>query len=256
MPTPAEIIAGGWRSHIFHAIDGHPFVIAAPAKCGCRTVIRFLLRASGVDDAPLTDHQAQQHAHECTRLSRLPEAERLARLERGPVFAVVRDPLSRIASGFADRVVRIRRARRNAPMFDAIRAPGHDPDIGITFREFVHYLATTRDQDLDPHWQPVAHVLAGSEFDRLVDLAGLPGLLQELDAAHALRANPPSYRPPRTGAPWEGPALTDTDSGELRRRGIITPAGALYTPELEALVLDRYAADVELANAVRLPRAG
>ncbi|MEQ8769872.1 MAG: sulfotransferase family 2 domain-containing protein [Phycisphaerales bacterium] len=256
MTTPAEIVANGWRSNHLHALDDHPFVIAAPPKCGCRTVVRFMLRASGIDDTPLSNHQAQQRAHDATRLSRFEPAERRARLERGPVLGVVRDPLSRIASGFADRIVRMRRFELNAPLFDAIRGPGHDPDVGVTFREFVHHLAGARDQQLDQHWQPIAHIFAGLAFDRLVDLTGLAGLLRELDAAHRLSASPPAYEPPRTESSWTGEMLTDVPSGELRARGIVPPAAALYTPELGALVLERYADDAALSNAVPLSRAG
>ena len=84
-------------------------------------------------------------------------------------FTVLRNPLSRIVSGYLDKFVKYPSV---APCVQDIIsttqiAKGKDVDIekSITFSEFVDYLVSTPDGELNDHWRPQHNFTASVEFD-------------------------------------------------------------------------------------------
>lgn len=246
MSAHTQPIAGTWRAGYCHVSPALRCVICAIPKNANRTVKRFLLAAEGIDTAALSDPEMHALCRERLALALRDDPEQQRLLDTYTTVIVLRDPLERLVSAFADRVVRVERAELNRPMFEAIHAPGHPASVGVTFTEFVGYLARTPSRHLDHHWKPQADFAGGHPFDRACLIADVDALLGSLARERGIPHARPAATERRATRPWTGSSLADVPSGELRRQGILPGVAALCTPETEALIRTRYGADLAL----------
>ena len=146
-------------------------------------------------------------------------------------FAFVRNPWDRLAScyrdkiggdvtdftGFAESGVTHCLAR-----FDMFKA-------GMSFREFVHAVASIPDEDADEHFRSQADYVTNSSGEVAIDFVGR---YEKLDNDFAQVAHeiglPPEIKPPRLQA---APKSVHAD---------------YYTSETRALMRERYARDIDL----------
>ncbi|MEM1185101.1 MAG: sulfotransferase family protein [Planctomycetota bacterium] len=224
-------------------------VFCAIPKNGCKTLKRFMLAASRFPLETLA-HPSEVHpvAAEQYSLSNLSREARLEALQASYRTVFLRDPVTRLVSGFADKVVRRPGRPENAAMYEEISsaeslAAPLDGTRGITFREFVHYTLRVPSDELDTHWKPQTCFTLDRDFDfvgrveRMADdltkLADLLGVATDKIKRHEQSAL----------AAWNGPPLTDVPAADLNAQGILPSRNALVTPDLEEAIRWRYQED-------------
>lgn len=107
--------------------------------------------------------------------------------------AVLRDPQSRLLSAYIEKFVMGRLGDANIhhtrTVIDPVQAEEGlehpDYDRGITFRQFIDHVTGSTGTplaELDPHWRPQAHYLAGMSYDRLFRIDQVNDLLALIEA--------------------------------------------------------------------------
>jgi len=179
-------------------------------------------------------------------------------------WTVLREPLKRVLSAYLNKIVGAGRNTNAQPyklrtIEEAQRLAGieHDPARSITFEEFVRHLMTVPDAGMNVHWMPQSRIV-GTDLSRYAHV----GQMERLDATFAVLHDRFGYVPERDSVPHLGGAkqhatrysAANTLSEPYRRlprklrenkAGFPAP-DAFYSPELRAMVLERYADDVVL----------
>lgn len=124
-----------------------PYIYIQNWKCGCSTVKNTLWTAEHArgtaippgyphqsgDDGPFVDDQT-----------------RWEHIEREFVFTIVRNPFTRILSGYLDQIVK----RRNDQAWGRLANRYGLSDAVPTFTQFLELLARTPHAEMNPHWRP------------------------------------------------------------------------------------------------------
>lgn len=227
-------------------------VFCAIPKNGCKTLKRVFLRHGG-DPIGIDEFRAGMHVQVAERwsMSNTPKPERIGVLERCRTIVFFRDPVLRIASAYADKIARVPDRADNRSMYRSVWAaealPGDPtPDRGITFAEFVRYLARTPCDDLDPHWKPQACYTAGRAFGFVGDVSRMDEDIARMQRWLGIDVGKAPRRQQVARVPGVPGEHADTPAGDLLRAGVLPGAASLYTPELEALIRARFAEDIEL----------
>lgn len=258
-PTAAQLNpALSWRAQawspvwFYNHVPELGVIFCAVPKNGCRTLKRVFMRQGGIEIG-LDEFRPTMHAEVAERwsMSNVPRSEREAVLERHKLVVFLRDPLLRIASAFADRVVRVPEREGNLAMYDEVWAaeslPGTPgPDRSVSFAEFVRHLTRTPCDAMDQHWKPQVCFTQGRRFDFVGDVSRLGPDLNRLQRWLGIDVGEVPDHPQTArsgGTPGEH---AQTPAAELHRAGVRPGAASLFTPELEALVRARYAEDVDL----------
>jgi tetratricopeptide (TPR) repeat protein len=182
-------------------------------------------------------------------------------------FVVLRNPLLRILSAYLDKIVRgrhkqvdpytemqVARAVREA---QAALGLQDDPARSISFEEFARYLATTTDVQLDMHWMPQVQMVGTdlSRYDHVGTVERLSETLELLASRFGFVAA--SSLDPRLleenqhitkyseNADLKQPYRALPHELDAFRDGVPMP-DLFFTPELKALLEQRYAADMAL----------
>ena len=184
-------------------------------------------------------------------------------------FVFVRSPFTRLASAFLNKFVDRKPVRlqaatdieeeiragwwTRAPIPERLkhRRVRHRARKGISFREFVEYVARKDSAELDDHWAPQHEFLDGIEpdfvgrFETLrEDVARLEVALAERGARTPVRLVLP-HRNRTEYAPVGGPFAGDISSRDLRSVAPRPRPVQLYDPPLEALVVERFRRDFD-----------
>ena len=248
----------------------HCFIYCPIPKVACTSLKRWFLATLGDTN---TDFPGGVHSYARQRssLSTVPARDARRMLRTYPRLAVVRNPWHRTASGFLDKFVREPLNVHNIRVIEEIhrrrgksielsrevlwptsktRVPLKiDPSIpyheGISFTEFVDYLFSSTDDELDVHWKPQTAFSGSRPFDiviRLENLAeGLASFEQMLCIDHFPVPHLNRTTPNQTA---DASLLADVPAGQLRERHGDIEALQLYTPELIRMVGERFANDI------------
>ncbi len=167
-------------------------------------------------------------------------------------FAVLRNPFSRLVSGYLSKFMGKRPNERYQKIIDEVYQTtrlSNKTQQSITFSQFIHHLARTEDYNLDPHWRP-QHTFLGEgqiKFDFVGQLEGMETVAQVLEnevginIRGKLEKNKTDYK---EFNPEE--KFHEYYPFQLRKLEQFPKASHFYTPELEAIVRVRYAKDIEL----------
>ena len=238
------------------------------AKNANTTLKRLFVRASGHVDAP---NLLAEDVHQAllTRRTGLVLADynraRANRILGDPAyfrFTVLRDPLSRVVSGYVDKFVVNRglaagdAAHREVVMpaiewVYARRGEAPDPERSITFEEFTDYLVHAHDDDLDTHFKPQGAYLQGQAFDFVGAMERMGRVLAVLSKRFGQVLEPEWHnrtrRRRRPQRPREGAErLLPAQFGRRRPH-----ADDLLTPELAERLEHRFAGDRARWEAAR-----
>jgi hypothetical protein len=167
-------------------------------KAACTSIMTWLVRSAGFAPELLQQFERAEscglcpgalgypdiHSHLDTNYSLRPlSAPQIDRLLTDPSyfkFTVVRNPLTRLVSGYLDKVVKARSPARRiirASQFrkgqlgwSAVRRwmGGQaflDPERSLSFREFVEHLLRERPDQIDIHFRPQSRLLRGITLD-------------------------------------------------------------------------------------------
>jgi len=269
----------------FYHLGTHPgIILVSIQKNGCTAQKEWLLRAEGV---PL---RGDSHTLAFERLSLLtrPADVRARALAELPLIVFLRDPVLRIASAFRDKLlsplnfpsataIEGAAARRGTPIvrdrtvpFPSMGAGARfagcarvDYERGLSFREFVEYVAVTPDIELDPHFRSQAWFVRPA-IERARRSARPPTVFAPMDRLSEILggvgrplglAPPPAQRPASDDLAKAEAELSEVPSGELRTRPGGPTTRELYTDELLELVARRFSADMDLWRCLGQPEA-
>lgn len=195
---------------------------------------------------------ARFHHHEANEILLCPDILK---------FTFVRNPFHRIASAYLNKFV-TERANVNQwvhtrPAFESIYGEKTDQlRDSVSFRQFVGYLCSASDADLDKHFAPMHKLVK-------VPLMNFIGKLETIEADYATlreRLELPKVELPHLNSSPKSViqagrgALADTGNNELSVLPSLPTVTQLYDRELEQAILTRFKLDFEeLGYEQRLP---
>ena len=232
------------------------------AKNACTSLKRLVVELSDIDNKEKVlssqFHRATDLAVTGAQLKDLSTAQISEALTSDEYlrFAVIREPLSRLLSAYWEKFV-LNRCNRDVIEIDtgtalaAIQQGADiDPELGVRFSEFAHYVVASDPEQLNPHWKPQYTYLEGVNYNTFYDFANMSPLFEMLAA--------------RSGRSVKVPEVNVTNSGSGKRvagAGSMLPAeliahGAIhidsfYDDALRESVSAYFAKDVSLYNACR-----
>jgi len=135
---------------------GGKYLYQPITKCACTTIKTLLL---GLEGLPVDENEWRRHNKKFNNFPGLSDVTRseLRDVLQGRTdtfkFAIVRNPYSRLASVYRDKILHSgqhwkRQIWDSADLFGAALS---DP---ITFEEFVDIVSRQHVADMDPHWRP------------------------------------------------------------------------------------------------------
>jgi hypothetical protein len=240
----------------------HKALLVFIPKVACTT-----LKATVVMNSPFRDAYEKSGLSIHRFVTTVRPRDELPQLMASPdIFrwTVLREPLKRVLSAYLNKIVGAGRHGGSKPykvkaVKDAQTLAGieFDPARSITFEEFVRHLMTVADNDMNVHWMPQSRIV-GTDLSPYAHV----GQMEHLDATFAVLHDRFGYVPERDSVPHLGGAKQhatrysseNTLSEPYRRlprklrdnKAGFPPPEAFYSPELRAMVLERYADDVVL----------
>ncbi|MGB3511323.1 MAG: tetratricopeptide repeat protein [Microcoleaceae cyanobacterium] len=173
-------------------------------------------------------------------------------------FVILRNPFKRLVSAYLNLI-----GKRVKPISfacnlvkDVYRDLGMKPDIykSITFSQFIHYLVKTEDDRLNPHWRP-QHTflyLEGFQFDYIGQFENIAEVKKYVNKKFDLKINEDWLKYKRTHYSNYKSENKLHEKYPQELRGLIKKLGGFpkseqfYTPELEAMVRQKYAEDIKI----------
>jgi hypothetical protein len=202
--TRAWVKAMGWRSVNMHThislVNGYAYVEVPKAGCGTMKATLGGLEAARMNPGMVQRVQEAPH----NRLNATPfvkpfqlPPDLLEAVLAGPDyrrFTVVRDPASRLLSGFIEKIGQ--GLKQSEPIVEALaERTGHEVRAeDITLDQFLDVVGAQESRDQDPHWRrqadhlglglvPYDAVIHLEELDaswrRISELTGIPDLQEE-----------------------------------------------------------------------------
>ncbi len=225
-------------------------------KSGCSTGKRWFLSMA---EPEILDQRQPPDTHARCRerwaLCLTDDPIERTRLTYGSLaFAIVRDPLERIASAFTEKFTLVYRPDLFLPakeLAERIEADRADGTTGVSFTEFVEHIAAAPDDALDAHWRPQASFLRLrndyliAPIERLTDTLRLIGGAIGRAAVEAPSMNLTPYSGASAGGETSD-VLSTRSSTDLYAADIHPRSHGLYTQRLREVVRARCEADVEL----------
>ena len=245
---------------------GHKAMLIFIPKAACT-----ILKATVVMNSPMRERYAESGLTIHRFVTVMRPRKQFHELFQDPdVFrwTVLRDPYRRLLSAYLNKIVGGGRGdEAKAVKVEAIRGAqalqGRPFNLkqGISFEEFVRYLATITNDEMNIHWTPQSHIIGG-DLSRFAHV----GRLENLKATLKLLEQRFGYRPELDAVPHLGGAEQhSTKYSEqvvipepwrrpphlLRKSELgVPPVAQFYPPELRKIVQERYADDFALYAAV------
>ena len=234
--TTAYVRSMGWRSLNLHAHISlvNKYVYVEVPKAGCGTMKATLGGLEAARMGPAMVERVQDNPHDRMKATPFVKAfqlppEMLEDVLTSPDFTrftVVREPASRLLSGYLEKVGQgLKQSRAIVDELTETLGAEIAPE-DVTLEQFITVVSEQSSRDQDPHWRRQAdHLGLGIiEYDSVIHL-------EELDASWA-----------RIGELTGIPNLQEQFYCR-NATGAGTRMGEFYTPELHAMVADAYARD-------------
>ena len=177
----------------------------------------------------------------------------LASLSAADYFklAVLRNPFARLASGYLDKIAKHLQPESFAidVIKDVQQHLGLAIDLkkSITFEQFIQYLARKKDRELNDHWKPQNNFVAGVKFDFIGQFENLNRTIDILQNNYNIRIKKKgSEHATKYQQFAEDIPFHTLYPQELRNLEGMPTAKQIYSPELEAIVRQRYDRDIAL----------
>lgn len=159
-------------SKLTYCSPKHKFVYLAVPKTASSSIVSWLLKLEGL-----------QWNDEDKKNNRYRIVQRHLRLVQHPglqgsfKFTIIRNPLSRLVSAYLDKFV----GGGHIPAASVMKRLGKGTE-GISFREFIDYLAHADLKNVDAHWMPQAFLIDIFRPDMLGILENLQPFLHRVGA--------------------------------------------------------------------------
>ena len=248
----------------------HRFIYCYVPKVACSSLKRWFLQIAGV---PLAEARPTIHPYVERRfsLAALPrqEARRLLHDDTVFRFAVVRNPFSRLVSAYLNKIV-----RPEGPGMGVIKADqkgrlwqpgkrlryewrkfrtgrGYQAEIGLSFREFLSYIARRKPAKLNAHWRPQTLILGNVRFHALLPLEQMDVGFARVCARLGLPAGLEMVnRTRRKAKSNDANCYTDWSTAELRTLGAAPRYELFYDEETRRLAAKLYDEDIALCERI------
>lgn len=174
-------------------------------------------------------------------------------------FVILRNPFERLVSAYLDKIAKHKQPESFAQKLieNVYKSMEMTPDIeqSITFSQLVRYLAKTEDKKINEHWRS-QHTFLGLglfKFDYIGQFEKLDSVLKYLERKFGFQItrdvskhhNQPEYIT-SYGNYDSQEKFPKKYPEELRKLAGVPTSNQFFTPELEQLVRERYAADIQL----------
>ncbi len=170
-------------------------------------------------------------------------------------FTILRNPFKRLVSAYLDKF-----AKYPYPAMEFFcqklvktiyRKSGIElePENSITFSQFVHYIANTKDRDLNDHWRPQSSFIGSFEFDFIGQFENLDHTIDVLQNHFNIKIAKKVAELSHVTNYQESDCNLEFHNmypPELRQLAGMPKAEQLYTPKLLDLVKVRYANDIAM----------
>ena len=221
------------------------------AKVACSSIKRWFLVLAGdsIADQASTHAAAKRHA-----VSALPamEARRVLSDNGYFTFAFIRNPWSRLVSGYLNKFLRVNScSTRVAQLMGRMpaTASGGGKLVDITFAQFVRHLASSNPARFDVHWRPQYLYLQGRRLDFLGRQEHLNDDFALLQQRLGTDSPLPCCKATRyEAAPSNRDKVADLTPRELLDWGGLPRYQQFYSDELQNHVRLIYASDIRLGN--------
>lgn len=183
--TRAYVKAMGWRSVNLHThislVNRYIYVEVPKAGCGTMKATLGGMEAARLSQAAV--ERVQENPHDRTKATpflkpyQLPTdlLEDVFRSRKWTRFTVVREPASRLLSGYLEKIQQ--GLKQSEPIMAALQARGDAPERAedITFAQFVDVVAAMPSREQDPHWRrQTDHIgLEFVKYDEIIHLEDL-----------------------------------------------------------------------------------
>ncbi len=231
-------------------------------KVACTFLKRLMVQVSEVGHPALllqNVHGLTDHIRTGLQLGDYPEATAQALMADPGMFkfAVLRSPRDRLLSAYIEKFVIERHSPGNLfhtlPVITAAqRRQGHatvDPDLGISFRQFICEITAVPSHKLDPHWRPQVDYLQGLSYDRIYSFDQINDVVDMLEqrSGVTLPRQPANVTGSGTGL------ASHPNAPDLLPRDIMAlpklDKACFFDNTLEAMVTDYFGADEALLRA-------
>ena len=232
------------------------------AKNACTSLKRLMVDLSDIDNKEKIlgsqFHRATDLAVTGAQLKDLSTVQITEALESDEYlrFAVIREPLSRLLSAYWEKFV-LNRCNQDViaidtgPTLAAIQQnEDFDPQRGISFSEFVHYVVDSDPEQLNPHWKPQYTYLTGVNYNAFYDFAHMAPLFETLAARSDRSIQVPEVNVTNSGSGKLVTAASAMLPAELLTHGTIH-IDSFYNVALKEMVAAYFEKDVALYNACR-----
>jgi hypothetical protein len=211
--TRAYVKAMGWRSVNLHTHISlvNRYVYVEVPKAGCGTMKATLGGMEAARQSPAAVLRVQENPHDRSKATpfvkpfQLPPdlLEEALRGRKWTRFTVVREPASRLLSGYLEKIRQ--GLQQSDPILDALRERGGAPELAkdISFADFIEVVSAQDSRDQDPHWRrqvdqigygiidydAVIHLEElDASWDRVASLTGVAGLQEQFYCRNSTQA--------------------------------------------------------------------
>ena len=211
--TRAYVKAMGWRSVNLHTHISlvNRYVYIEVPKAGCGTMKATLGGMEAARQSPAAVLRIQENPHDRSKATpfvkpfQLPPdlLEDALRGRKWTRFTVVREPASRLLSGYLEKIRQ--GLQQSDPILDALRERGGAPELAkdISFADFIEVVSSQDSREQDPHWRrqvdqigygiidydAVIHLEElDASWDRVASLTGVAGLQEQFYCRNSTKA--------------------------------------------------------------------
>lgn len=211
--TRAYVKSMGWRSLNLHTHISlvNRYVYVEVPKAGCGTMKATLGGMEAARQSQAAVLRVQENPHDRSKATpfvkpfQLPPdlLEEALRGRKWTRFTVVREPASRLLSGYLEKIRQ--GLQQSEPILAALKEQGSGPDLAqdISFAEFVEVVAAQDSRDQDPHWRRQTDQIGfgiidydamihledlDTSWDHVAKLTGVPGLEEQFYCRNSTKA--------------------------------------------------------------------
>ncbi|MEO2022303.1 MAG: sulfotransferase family protein [Pirellulaceae bacterium] len=229
-----------WPKKTYLVAPHHRLIYCPIEKNACSSIKRWMHQFMGYTNQPFDYHKFMAKRHSLRGKS----PRKVERLLNDPTYlkiAVVRNPWSRLVSGFLNKIVRPRKPQLSRAFLE-VDIDNYD---GLTFRQFVQIIVQHNPRTTNSHWRPQHLFLADTQFDIVGRMEQLPDFFEQVSARLKISHQLPQVNRTQYDPEIRDLQLADTATIEINQFKTFPSYHCFYDQPLIDLVATHYRQDVE-----------